>query len=166
MLKKLILLLLIVAPVSIFAQDKIAYINSQELFVKMPEMKDVEAKLKAEDEAIRKNVEGIQNEYNTLVEKLSKDTAQLTEAVLLDRQNQVQALEKRYNEYVQKSSSDMEKSKQTLLAPLQEKLMKAIKEVGNENNYTYIIEAGALLFVGPSAIDANKAVKTKLGILD
>lgn len=166
MLKKLILLLFIIAPVSIFAQEKIAYVNSQELFIKMPEMKGIETQLAAENETIRKNSEGIRAEYNALVEKFRQDTTQISESLLLDRQTQLEGLEKRFNSYVETSSAEFEKKRQSLLTPLQEKLMKAIKEVGDENNYTYILEAGALMYIGSSAIDANKAVKAKLGITE
>lgn len=166
MLKKLILLLFIVAPVSIFAQDKIAYVNSQELFMKMPEMKTVETQLVAENETIKKNSDAIRAEYNALVDKFRSDTTQISESLLMDRQNQVESLEKRFTDYTQTSAAEFDKKRQALLAPLQEKLMKAIKEVGDENNYTYILETGALMYIGSSAVDANKAVKTKLGITD
>lgn len=166
MLKKLILLLLIVAPVSIFAQDKIAYVNSQELFMKMPEMKTVETQLATESETIRKNSDAIRAEYNALLEKFKADTTQISESLLLDRQNQLEGLQKRFNDYAETSSAEFEKKRQGLLTPLQEKLMKAIKEVGDENNYTYILETGALMYVGASAVDANKAVKVKLGITE
>ena len=64
MLKKLFLLLLIVAPVSMVAQDKLAFINAEEVFSKMPELKDVESKLATKSEAIRKNATAIEEEYN------------------------------------------------------------------------------------------------------
>ncbi|MFV0419056.1 MAG: OmpH family outer membrane protein [Dysgonomonas sp.] len=166
MLKKLILLLFIVAPVSIFAQDKIAYVNSQELFMKMPEMKTVETQLATESETIRKNSDAIRAEYNALLEKFKADTTQISESLLLDRQNQLEGLQKRFNDYAETSSAEFDKKRQGLLAPLQEKLLKAIKEVGDENNYTYILETGALMYIGTNAVDANKAVKAKLGITD
>lgn len=166
MLKKLILLLFIVAPVSIFAQDKIAYVNSEQLFLKMPEMKNVETTLATENEAIVKTTKEIETNYNTLVEKFRGDTTRISESLLMDRQNQLEALQKRYNDYLETSSAEFQKKRQSLLAPLQEKLMKAIKEVGDENNYTYILEAGALMYIGSNAVDANKAVKAKLGIVD
>ena len=67
MLKKLFLLLLIVAPVSIFAQDKLAFINAEEVFSKMPELKEVESKLATKSETIRKNLTALEKEYNDKV---------------------------------------------------------------------------------------------------
>jgi len=166
MFKKLILLLFIVAPISIFAQDKIAYINSQEIFSKMPELKDVETQLATERQTITTRRDAILKEYNDLVEKLQKDTTALSESILLDRQNQVASLEKRYQDYMQTSAAEFEKKQQTLLEPLEQKMRKAIKDVGDENSYLYILDSGSLLYVGNTAIDANKFVKTKLGIVD
>lgn len=167
MLKKLILLLIVVAPMTIFAQDKIAFINSNEIFSKMPELKDVESKLATKRESITKNAAAIEKEYNDLVEKFSKDsTSNLTESIILDRQNQLESLQKRYQDFMQTSQAEYTKEQESLLAPVQQKMRQAIQTVGTENNYTYILDAGALLHVGSNAIDASKLVKTKLGITD
>lgn len=166
MLKKLILLMLIIAPVTIFAQDKIAFINASEVFSKMPELKDIESKLVTKREAITKNASAIEKEYNDLLEKFKNDPAEVTESILLDRQNQLEALQKRYQDYLQSSQAEYEREQQTLLTPVQQKMRQAIKDVGDDNNYAYILDAASLLHVGSNAIDATKAVKTKLGITD
>jgi len=166
MLKKLFLLLLIIAPVTIFAQDKIAFINSNEVFTKMPELKDIETKLATKRETIQKNAAAIEKEYNDLLEKFRNDSTEVTESILVDRQNQLEALQKRYQDYMQASQAEYEKEQQTLLTPVQQKMRQAIKDVGDEHNYTYILDAASLLHVGSNAIDATKQVKTKLGITD
>lgn len=165
MLKKLFLILLVLAPMATFAQDKIAYINAEVVFGQMPEMKDVEAKLLAEREKIKKVADGIEAEYKAKVEGF-KDTPteELTEAILLDRQKQLGDLESRFETYTKSSQEGFEKMYQSLMAPLQEKMKKAIKEVGDENGYTYIVNSGVLLHVGANAIDAGPKVKAKLGI--
>lgn len=164
MFKKLLLLLIVIAPMSLFAQDKLAYINAQEIFAKMPELKDVESKLAAKNEAFKKTAEGMQAEYNALVEKFQKDTIALTESIIMDRQTQLENLEKRYQTFMQKSSTELEQEQQALMAPLQQKIRQAIKEVGDENGYTYIFDATTLLHVSATATDANAKVKAKLGI--
>ena len=72
--------------------------------------------------------------------------------------------QERYRVFSNNSQQELEKEQQTLLAPLQQKLMKAIKDVGEENGYTYIFNSGALLHMGADAKDANGQVKAKLGI--
>ena len=166
MFKKLILLLIVIAPMSMFAQDKIAYINANEIFSKMPELKDVETKLAAKSETIKKNAAAIEAEYTKKVEEFQKDTTNLTESVLLDRQTQLDGLRDRYQNFIQTSQAEFEKEQQTLITPIQQKMRQAIKDVGDENNYAYILDAATLLHIGSDATDASKMVKTKLGITD
>ncbi len=167
MFKKLILLLLVLAPISIFAQDKIAYLNANEIFAKMPELKEVETKLAAKSETIKKNAAAIEAEYNALLEKFKgTKTEDLTESIVLDRQTQLENLQKRYQDFLQTSQAEYEKEQQALIAPLQQKMRQAIKDVGDENNYTYILDAATLLHVGSHALDISKQVKTKLKITD
>ena len=61
---------------------------------------------------------------------------------------------------------DMNKKQQELLAPIQEKLRNAIKAVGDEKGYAYIIDnnPGIVLYTGNAAIDATPLVKAKLGL--
>jgi outer membrane protein len=166
MLKKLFLSLLIIAPLSMFAQ-KIAYVSVEEVFYKMPEMKDVESKLATKSETLNNRKTAMEKEYQDMLEGFQKTpTDSLTEAIILDRQKQAEDFRNRYDTFLQTSQQEIEKEQQTLLAPLQEKLKKAIKEVGDENGYTYVLSAAALLHVGNGAEDAGPKVKAKLGITD
>ena len=109
MLKKLILVLFVLAPLGMFAQDKFAYINAEEVFAKMPEMKDVEGQLLTKREQIAKVRDGIQAEYAALIEKFKSDTTQqLSEAIILDRQKQVSDLESRFETYQKTSMEEFE----------------------------------------------------------
>lgn len=165
MLKKLILVLFVLAPLGMFAQDKFAYINAEEVFAKMPEMKDVENQIVTKREQIKKTADGIQAEYTALMERFKSDTTQqISEAIILDRQKQVSDLESRYETYLRSSQEELEKLQQSLIVPLQDKLRKAIKDVGDENGYSYIFNSAALLHVGSNAVDAGSKVKAKLGI--
>lgn len=165
MLKKLFLFLLVAAPLSGFAQEKFAYINAQEVFAKMPEMKDVESKLMAKQAVMKKNMEAIEAEYTKKIEIFQKTpTDSITQSIALDRQKELEQLRERYQNFNEQSQAELQKEQETLLAPLHQKLVQAIKEVGDENNYTYIFDRSAMLYVNPSAIDASKAVKTKLNI--
>lgn len=164
MLKKLVIFILLIAPLGVFAQEKLAYINTQEVFTQMPEIKDVESKLSAKQDEIKKNLGAIQAEYDKKVEEFKASTVEPTDAVLTDRQKQVQQIQERYETYLDNSGKEFEDLRQQLLAPLQQKMQTAIKAVGEKHGYTYIFEVGALPYVSPSAVDAGKQVKAELGI--
>jgi outer membrane protein len=164
MLKKLILVFFVLAPLGMFAQDKFAYVNAQEVFSKMPEMKDVESQILAKREQIKKTADGIQAEYTALIEKFKADSTELSEAIVLDRQKQVSDLESRYETYMRSSQEELDKLQMSLITPLQDKLKKAIKDVGDENSSTFIFDSSALLHLGSNAVDVAPKVKAKLGI--
>lgn len=164
MIKKLIILLFILAPLAGYAQEKFAHINTQEIFAQMPELKDIESKLATRQEEIKKNLAEMEAEYQKKLEQFGKDTTTVTESILADRQKQIQQIQERYETYAQTSGKEISEYQQQLLAPVQQRLQKAIQKVGADKGYTYIIEAGALLYTSPSAVNIGDAVKAELGI--
>lgn len=164
MFKKLFILLLIVAPIGAFAQDKLAYINSQEIFYQMPEIKDVEAKITAKQDEIKKNLATMESDYTALQDKFKKDTTELTPSIIADRQKQMEQLQERYETYAQNSQKELQDLSQQLQSPLIEKLQKTVQAVGQEQGFVYILEKSAVPFIGATAVDAGKLVKAKLGI--
>jgi outer membrane protein len=58
----------------------------------------------------------------------------------------------------------MQKKGQELYAPIQKKMQDAIKAVGDEKGYAYILNPEILLYKGASSIDATPFVKAKLGL--
>ncbi|GAB6121827.1 OmpH/Skp family outer membrane protein [Dysgonomonas termitidis] len=164
-MKPLLLTFLLLFPLTFFAQDKLAYVNVDEVFSKMPELKDVETKLMAKSETIKKSLTAMQTEYNQMLERYGKTpTDSITQAIAEDRHKQMTDFQERYRVFSNNSQQELEKEQQALMAPLQQKLMKAIKDVGAENGYTYILNSASLLHMGTAAKDANGQVKAKLGI--
>lgn len=167
MFKKLFILIFAIAPLALIAQEsKIAYINSQEIFGMMPELSSIETQLNTKQEQIKKNATALENEYNSKMEEFKKSEDDLTESILMDRQRQIQQIEERYQAFIQNSQKEVNDLQQKLLAPVQEKLQNAIKSVGEEKGYTYILDiaSGSVAYFSTSAIDATPFVKTKLGI--
>lgn len=164
-MKSLLLMLLFSFPLAFFAQNKAAYINADEVFSKMPELKEVEAKLAVKGEAIKKNLAAMETQYQQMQERFSKTpTDSITPAITEDRYKQMMEFQERYRVFSNNSQQELQKEQQELLAPLQEKLVKAIKDVGDESGYAYVFNAGSLLYIGAEAKDANGQVKAKLGI--
>jgi outer membrane protein len=50
------------------------------------------------------------------------------------------------------------------MAPLEEKIMTAIKAVGSENGFTFILPEGVAAFQSTDVQDVTPLVKAKLGI--
>ena len=168
MIKKLIILLLVVAPIAAVAQNaKLAHINTQEIFSQMPEIPGIETQLNNQQEEISKNGQAIVDEFNRKAEEFQKTATTASDAIKADQQKQLDQLNERYQMFLQNSQRTMEELRQKLLAPVQQKIADAIKAVGDEKGYTYVfdLDAGNLVYVSTTgAEDATPLVKTKLGI--
>ena len=167
MTKKLIILLLAIAPIAAVAQNaKLAHVNTSELFSKMPEIPGIETQLNTKQEEISKNGQALIDEFNKKSEEFQKLAASSSETVKADHQKQLDSIQERYQMFLQNSQKEMEELRQKLLAPVQQKIVNAIKSVGDEKGYTYVFDlaAGNLVYVSTTAEDATPLVKTKLGI--
>ena len=66
--------------------------------------------------------------------------------------------------FMQKAQEDLQKQQETLLAPIQQKLMNAIQAVGAEGGYAGILDSSTLLYQGSNIEDVSAKVKAKLNI--
>jgi outer membrane protein len=163
-MKKLIVLLLVMLPLCAFAQEKIAFVNSQEIVPNMPEFVAMQKQLSDMEAQYKKELKVMEDEYNKKYADFVQQQDSLTENIKVRRQQELQDIQERSNNFVQQSQQDFQKKQQELFAPIQDKVKKAISAVGAEKGYTYIIDPQAILYTGTGAVDATPFVKTKLGL--
>ena len=166
-MKKLIALLLMLLPFAgaVNAQEvKIAYVNTQEVFMALPEVADMQKKLEDLNAKYKKELETMQGEYQKKYSDFIAQQDSLTENIKVRRMQEVQDMQQRMDNFVQVAQQDVAKQQQDLLTPIQQKIQDAIKAVGAEKGYTYIIDPQVLLYQGSNAIDATQFVKAKLGL--
>ncbi|MEG1545046.1 MAG: OmpH family outer membrane protein [Tannerellaceae bacterium] len=164
-MKKLIVLLFMILPLGAFAQEvKIAFVNTQEVFVAMPEVSGMEKQMADLNEKYKVELKQMQDEYQKKYSDFVAQQDSLTENIKLRRMQEIEDIRGRMDNFVQVAQQDVQKKQQELLAPIQQKLQTAIKSVGSEKGYTYIVDPAALLYTGTNAVDATPFVKTKLGL--
>lgn len=164
-MKKLIVLLFMILPLGAFAQEvKIAFVNTQEVFMAMPEVSSMEKQMADLNEKYKLELKQMQDEYQKKYSDFIAQQDSLTENIKLRRMQEIQDIQGRMDNFMQVAQQDVQKKQQELIQPVQEKLQKAIKQVGDEKGYTYIIDPAALLYTGSNAIDATSFVRTKLGL--
>lgn len=166
-MKKLIALLLMLLPFAgaVNAQEvKIAFVNTQEVFMALPEVVDMQKKLEDLNAKYKKELETMQGEYQKKYSDFIAQQDSLTENIKVRRMQEVQDMQQRMDNFVQVAQQDVAKQQQDLLTPIQQKIQDAIKAVGAEKGYTYIIDPQVLLYQGSNAIDATQFVKAKLGL--
>jgi outer membrane protein len=166
MLKKLLVLAFIALPLCVSAQElKFATVNLQEIFQVMPEtaaaQEALQEKAKKYENEIAKMEEELKTKYNALAEE--KDN--LPENIFNTRMAEIQEISQRVENFRAMATQDLQAEQEKLMAPIQEKLMGAVKEVGNEGNYVYVLDEAQVVFKGSMTEDITPKVKTKLGIL-
>lgn len=166
MLKKTILMVLFALPLSLMAQDKLGHVNSQEIITLMPERAQIEKKIDELQTQWENELVKMREEYSAKIKEYQDKQATMPESIKQARISEITEMEQRIGTFQQQAYSDLQKKQQELIAPIIEKVKKAINEVGAENNFTYIFDAGTqvILYQSPKSNDITALVKKKLGL--
>jgi outer membrane protein len=92
-----------------------------------------------------------------------KEKATLSETLRTYREQDIQKAIQEYRQFGETSEQELQKTYQTKMGEIQEKIMKAVQEVGAAGGFTYIIPAGACAYIGTGATDITSQVKAKVG---
>ena len=162
-MKKLILVLAMVLPMLASAQ-KIGHINSQELLASMPELQGMQAKLDTLAGQYEAQFANMQEEFNKKVAAFQQEQSTMTSGVREFRQQELVEMEQRIQLFYQTAQKDIQAKQQEYLIPIQNRMLEAIKKVGAEQGCTYVMDAMAMLYIAPDALDLMPLVKKELGI--
>ena len=114
MTKKLIVLLLAIAPMVAIAQNNtVAYVNAAEIFSLMPELPGIEEQLTKKQESITKDGEALIAEYNKKAEEFQKTFDTASEATKADQQKQLEQIGERYLERTVAGINENNKTRKT-----------------------------------------------------
>lgn len=147
--------------------QKFGFINSQELISQLPEVKEANSKIETLKKQLQKKGEEMISALRAKYENVQKRQADglLSPKEAQDEGAKLQAEEQNLGQFEQTSQETIYKKSEALLAPIQEKINNAIKEVAAENGYTYIFDSslGLVLYADPGT-DVSTLVKAKLGL--
>ncbi len=166
MFKKILLAALVAVPMCLSAQTlKFGTVNPTEIFNVMPDvatanntLKGIQDKYEAQAKPLQEELQKKQAELETLAKNKAP------EATLEAKQKEFEDLYTRYQTFMQTAQQDMQKQQETLIAPIQQKLVNAIQAVGAEGGYAGILDSNSLLYKGNNIEDVSAKVKAKLGI--
>lgn len=162
-MKKILVVLALVMPMLVSAQ-KYGHVNSTELFQQMPEVAKVKAQMDTLNSQYENQLTMMQEEFQKKYQEYQQNEATMADAIKQLRQQELQEMQGRIQTFYQTAEQDLQKKQQELLAPVHEKLIKAIKAVGEREGYTYIFDSAALVYIADNATDASPAVRKELGI--
>ncbi len=162
-MKKVIIAMMLILPMAISAQ-KFGHVNTQELFAMMPEVNKVRLTMDTINNQYETQLASMNEEFQRKYQDYMAQEATMADAIKQIRQQELQEMQQRIQLFYQTAEQDIQKKQQELLAPVHEKMTKAIKAVGDREGYTYIFDSAAMVHIGADATDVMPAVKRELGI--
>ena len=166
MLKKIALILMLILPMSVFAQ-KFGHIRSQEILIVMPEYTKAQADIETMQKQYEEEMKRVEEEFQKKFTAFQQEQANLPKNILERRQKELQELNERGMQMQQDAQQQLQQSWMQMLEPIVKKIEDAIKAVGQEGGYTYIFDLNTtnIPYVSETlSTDVTSAVKAKLGI--
>ena len=152
-MKKLVLMVMLMAPIAVFAQ-KFGKVNTQAIMQSLPELSKVNGEL----EAAAKQYE---NELKSMQEELQRQSEAYEKAKSTMNQTAQQQKEQELQTY-QDNQQALQKAQQEKMQPVITKVRNAIQNVGNAGGFTYIFEEGAAVYTGTNVEDVTSKVQSEL----
>ena len=159
-------LAMVFSTTTVFAQ-KLARVNTQEIFAIMPDTKQMEENLNAFGQELQAQLEALQVEFNNLYADYEKNQANWNPTVRQMKQAELNDKQRRYAENQQIAQQDYAKKQQEEAQPIQEKLDAAIAKVAKAGGYAAVFDTMAFVYYDEAqVVDINAAVKKELGIVE
>ena len=166
MLKKIALLLLLIAPMSVFAQ-KFGHVKFAEILTVMPEYTKAQTDIQAQQKQYEDEMKRASAELTKKFTEYQQEQANLPKNIQERRQKELQELNEKGMQFQADAQQQLQKAYAEMMEPIYKKIDDAIKAVGQEGGYVYIFDLNRtdIPFVNESlSTDVTPAVKGKLGL--
>lgn len=120
--------------------QKIGYVNSAKIFDDLSEARDITKRLEALAKPIQDSLQLMQKDIESKVEDYQKKESMLNDAAKRSAVQEVQDLQQRAREYAQRKDSEMTRQREVMLAPLKEKILKAIEKIAKAERYNFVFD--------------------------
>lgn len=167
MFKKILLVIALILPLSAMAQ-KFGVVDLDQVFQAMPETAAMQAQLEETSKKYEAEFQKLQEEVNKLYADFQtiQNDANTPESIKERRIQEIQERAQKVDQFRATAQQDIQRLQESLAAPIQSKLTDAVKAVGAEGGFTFILpnEQGLLLYTGADVTNVTADVRKKLGI--
>ena len=141
-MKKIILMLMLFAPLSLFAQ-KFGHIDAQAVLAQMPEAIKANGELQATAKQYENDLKALQDELQRKAQEYDKNKSTMNPTKQAETEKALQDMYQKIQHTYQDNQQAMQKMQQEKLAPITTKLVNAIKNVGKNGGYVYIMDVNS-----------------------
>ena len=142
-MKKLVLMLLMFAPLATFAQQKFGHINAQEVMSQMPEFIKARGEMEAKAKQYENDLKAMQDELQRKSQEYDKNKSTMNANKQQETETELNNLYQKYQQALQDNQQSLAKEQQDKMQPITTKLVNAIKAVGQAGGYVYIMDTSA-----------------------
>ena len=164
-MKKALIIALLLAPMSMMAQ-KFGHFNSSELVQLLPEWTTAQTELNALAKQYDDDLKRMQDELQKKADEFQKEQANLLENVRARREQELNDLYQRVMQSRDDNQQAFQKAQAEKLQAISEKITAAVKKIGDEGGYVYIMDitAGIPYISEKLSTDITPELKKALGI--
>ena len=141
-MKKLILMLMLCMPLATFAQ-KFGHVNAQDIMQSMPEFIKARGEVEAAAKQYDNDLKAMQDELQRKAQDYDKNASTMNETKKKETETNLMQLQQKIQQAYQDNSQALQKAQQDKMGPITERLVNAIKAVGKNGGYVYIMDTSA-----------------------
>ena len=148
------------------AQAKFGHVNTQEIIQAMPEFAAARADIEKLTQQYEADLKSMQDELQKKADAFDKEQATLPENIKTRRNQELQDLYQRIQQTYQDNQQALGKAQQEKMQAITTKVLDAIKAVGQEGGFVYVMDmsAGIPYISTTLSTDVTVQVKAKLGL--
>lgn len=138
-MKKLILMLMLLAPMATFAQ-KFGHVDAQSVMESLPEFIKARGEVEAQAKQYDNDLKAMQEEIQKKYDEYEKTQATMNETKRKETETNIQSLMQKFQQAQQDNSQALQKLQTEKMQPIVSKLQSAIQNVGKAGGYVYIMD--------------------------
>ena len=164
-MKKVVFMLLMCAPLTVLAQ-KFGHVNAQEIIQVMPEYTKAKTEIDALQQQYEADLKSMQEEFTKKVKDYEANAQTLPENIKQRREQELTEMQQKIQQSFQDNQQALSKASQEKMQAITMKVVDAIKAVGQEGGYDYVMDtnSGVPYISTTLSTDVTAQVKAKLGL--
>lgn len=165
MKKMNLMLALVLMSLVAKAEFKMAFVDTQRAIQESKVGKKAKAEIEKEGEKKKKELDKKKSDIEKMKEDIEKKRSVLSEEAFAKKAQDFKEEMFKFNELVSKSQNELQKKENELLAPIADKMKKAIERISKEKGFSMVIQTNPVqqnVIYGADDVNLTSAVISEL----
>ncbi len=125
---------------ALLSQIKIAYVNSEQIIIQLPEAQEAQKILEDMQKVTIDSLQLLERDFQTKVTDFQAQESMMTDDAKKKKQTELADLQARYNQYRQRKTDEIGKKRDELMRPIMEKIQKSIDQLAKDEGVNFIFD--------------------------